>query len=169
MLVSFGGVVSLASQDRDELGFGVEEAASFADGLELAIECCGAGAVAVSEEPAVVGGVGAQMVQLFGTAYVGNVVKGAGMSYGVFALVLGLIGWIYLGAVGIVVSAEINVVRAERLYPRSLMTPFTDNVDLTAADRHAYDSSAPPALSRGRASDASGVGASRRHRVGAAR
>lgn len=53
--VSFGGVVSLASRDRDELGAGVEEAASFADGLEVAVECGGAGAVAVAEQPAVVG------------------------------------------------------------------------------------------------------------------
>ena len=30
-----------------------------------------------------------QLLQLFGTAYVGNVVKGAGATYGVFALVLG--------------------------------------------------------------------------------
>ena len=72
-----------------------------------------------------------QLLQLFGTAYVGNVVKGAGATYGVFALVLGLLAWIFLAAVGVVISAEINVVRAKRLYPASLMTPFTDNVDLT--------------------------------------
>ena len=72
-----------------------------------------------------------QLLQLFGTAYVGNVVKGAGATYGVFALVLGLLAWIFLAAVGVVLSAEINVVRTKRLYPRSLMTPFTDNVDLT--------------------------------------
>ena len=34
--------------------------------------------------------------------------------------------------------AEINVVRVERLYPRALLTPFTDNVDLTAGDRSTY-------------------------------
>jgi hypothetical protein len=90
-----------------------------------------------------------QMLQLFGTAYVGNVVKGAGLAYGVFALVLGLLGWIYLGAVGVVLSAEINVVRAKRLYPRSLMTPFTDNVDLTAADRHAYTDAATAQQAKG--------------------
>ena len=90
-----------------------------------------------------------QMLQLFGTAYVGNVVKGAGLAYGVFALVLGLLGWIYLGAVGVVFSAEINVVRAKRLYPRSLMTPFTDNVDLTAADRHAYTDAARAQQAKG--------------------
>ena len=83
-----------------------------------------------------------QTLQLFGTAYVGSVVKNAGRAYGVFALVLGLLGWIYVGAIGVVVSAEINVVRAKGLYPRALMTPFTDNVDLTAADRHTYTDAA---------------------------
>jgi membrane protein len=83
-----------------------------------------------------------QLLQLFGTAYVGNVVKGAGATYGVFALVLGLLAWIFLAAVGVVLSAEINVVRTKRLYPRSLMTPFTDNVDLTTADRNVYTDAA---------------------------
>jgi membrane protein len=79
-----------------------------------------------------------QLLQLFGTAYVGRFVKGSGATYGVFALVLGLIAWIFLAALGIVLSAEINVVRAKHLYPRSLLTPFTDNVDLTVADRRTY-------------------------------
>ena len=33
---------------------------------------------------------------------------------------------------------EINVVLARRLWPRALLTPFTDNVELTEADRRAY-------------------------------
>jgi membrane protein len=37
-----------------------------------------------------------------------------------------------------VLSAEVDVVRYKRLYPRSLLTPFTDNVDLTWADRRTY-------------------------------
>ena len=83
-----------------------------------------------------------QLLQLFGTAYVGNVVKNAGATYGVFALVLGLLAWIFLAAVGVVMSTEINVVRAKRLYPRALMTPFTDDVDLTPADRRVYTDAA---------------------------
>lgn len=90
-----------------------------------------------------------QTLQLFGTAFVGNVVKDAGLAYGVFALVLGLLAWIYLGAIGVVFSAEINVVRAKRLYPRSLMTPFTDNVDLTTADRLAYTDAAMAQAAKG--------------------
>jgi len=79
-----------------------------------------------------------QLLQLGGTAYVGHVVKGTGATYGVFALVLGLLAWIFLASVVIVFSAEIDVVRYKRLYPRSLLTPFTDNVDLTRADRRTY-------------------------------
>jgi hypothetical protein len=37
-----------------------------------------------------------------------------------------------------VIGSEINVVITKRLYPRALLTPFTDNVDLTAADQRAY-------------------------------
>jgi YihY family inner membrane protein len=79
-----------------------------------------------------------QLLQVFGGWYVGRVVKGAGVTYGVFAVVLGLLAWIFLAATGFVLSAEINVVRAKRLYPRALLTPFTDDVDLTNADRHVY-------------------------------
>jgi len=79
-----------------------------------------------------------QLLQFFGAVFVGNVVKDSGAAYGVFALVLGLLAWIFLAAVGVVIGSEINVVRAKRLYPRALLTPFTDNVDLTDADRRAY-------------------------------
>jgi membrane protein len=79
-----------------------------------------------------------QLLQLVGTAYVGHVIKNATVTNSVFALVLGLIAWIYLGAVIVVLGVEINVVKAHRLYPRALMTPFTDNVDLTAGDQRAY-------------------------------
>lgn len=80
-----------------------------------------------------------QLLQLVGTAYISQYVKDASSATnGVFAVVLGMIAWIYLGALAVVFGAEINVVRVERLYPRALLTPFTDNVDLTSADRRAY-------------------------------
>ena len=79
-----------------------------------------------------------QLLQLFGTAYVGYIFKGASTTYGVFALVFGLLAWIFLAALSLVVCVELNVVRAKRLYPRALMTVFTDNVDLTEADKQAY-------------------------------
>jgi membrane protein len=79
-----------------------------------------------------------QVMQLFGTAYVAHVVKGSGAAYGTFAFVLGLLAWAFILAIGVVLSIEVNVVRTKRLYPRSLLTPFTDDVDLTSADCDAY-------------------------------
>ena len=83
-----------------------------------------------------------QLLQVFGTAYVDGVVRDAGLAYGVFAIVLGLLAWIFLAALGVIVGVEINVVRTKRLYPRALLTPFTDNVDLTSADRRTYTDAA---------------------------
>ena len=79
-----------------------------------------------------------QLLHFFGAVLVGNLVKDSGATYGVFSLVLGLLAWIFLAAVGVVIRSEINVVRAKRLYPRALLTPFTANVDLTDADQRAY-------------------------------
>ena len=52
--------------------------------------------------------------------------------YGTFALVLGLIAWLYLQAQLTLYAVEINVVRAYRLWPRSLAPP-----PYTEQDRHA--------------------------------
>jgi membrane protein len=83
-----------------------------------------------------------QLLQSFGVVYVGHVVRHASATNGVFALVLGLIAFLYLTAVTVVLSVEINVVLVDRLHPRSLLTPFTDNVSLTAGDRRAYSDQA---------------------------
>jgi membrane protein len=90
-----------------------------------------------------------QGLQIGGTAYVGHVVKNASATNGVFALVLGLLAWMYLAAFLIVICIELNVVRALRLYPRALLTPFTDDVDLTPADEHAYASQAHAERAKG--------------------
>jgi len=77
-------------------------------------------------------------LQLSGASYVGWIVHRSSATSGVFALVLGLIAFVYVTAVAVVLCVEVNVVRTERLYPRALLTPFTDSVDLTAGDRLAY-------------------------------
>ena len=83
-----------------------------------------------------------QLMQVFGTAYTAGVVKDSTPTYGVFALVLGLLGWTFLVALGVVFGVELNVVRTKRLFPRALLTPFTDDVDLTSADVRAYGDAA---------------------------
>ncbi|WP_307827994.1 YihY/virulence factor BrkB family protein [Nocardioides sp. SYSU D00038] len=81
-----------------------------------------------------------QGLQWIGTLYVTGVLRGTGPMNQTFGLMLGLIGIIYIAALVGVLGAEINVVLARRLYPRALLTLFTDNVDLTEADRRAYAS-----------------------------
>ena len=90
-----------------------------------------------------------QLLQTFGVAYVGHVVKGASATNGVFALVLGLLAFFYITAVAVVLCAEINVVRVDRLFPRALLTPFTDNVELTSGDHRAYTGQATSQRSKG--------------------
>ena len=81
-----------------------------------------------------------QVLQLGGAAYVNRVLVDTSSMTKTFGLVLGLIGFLWIGAVMAVLAMEINVVCARRLWPRALLTPFTDKVDLTDADRRAYAS-----------------------------
>ncbi len=98
---------------------------------------------------AVAAAVGWQLLQSFGAVYIGHVVRSASAINAVFALVLGMLAYLYVAATLAVLCAEINVVRVERLYPRALLTPFTDNVDLTAGDRSTYAAKAEAELTKG--------------------
>jgi membrane protein len=79
-----------------------------------------------------------QLLQLGGQGYVQGVIAQANEMNATFALILGLLAFIFLAAVMAVLGLEVNVVAARRLYPRALLTPFTDNVTLTKADQKAY-------------------------------
>jgi YihY family inner membrane protein len=81
-----------------------------------------------------------QLLQFGGNSFVRNVIGTAGQMTDTFALVLGLVAFLYLAGMLIVLSLEINVVLRRRLYPRALLTPFTDNVSPTEADLRAYTS-----------------------------
>ena len=54
-------------------------------------------------------------------------------------VVLATLAGLYLQSLILMLAAEINVVRHRRLWPRALLTPFTDDVVLTPADRQAYE------------------------------
>jgi membrane protein len=85
----------------------------------------------------IVATIGWQLLQHLGGYYIDHILKRTTPLYGVFALVLGLLAWIYLGAQLTVFAAEINVVRVRRLWPRSFFSePLLD------ADRRALTSSA---------------------------
>jgi membrane protein len=79
-----------------------------------------------------------QVLQSVGGSYVNHVVARASQVNGTFALVLGLLALIYLASAVAVIGLEVNVVLARRLYPRALLTPFTDSVQLTDADQRVY-------------------------------
>lgn len=85
----------------------------------------------------IVAAVGWQLLQSLGGFYVEHELKRTGPLYGVFAFVLGLLAWLYLGAQLTLFAAEINVVKARRLWPRSL---FSDS--LLETDRRALAGSA---------------------------
>jgi YihY family inner membrane protein len=80
---------------------------------------------------AVTGGTAWTVLQAVGAYLVHHELRSASV-YGIFATVLGLIAWIYLGAEVSVYAAEVNVVLARRLWPRALVQP-----PLTEADRAA--------------------------------
>ena len=63
------------------------------------------------------------VLQLFGGLYINHVVRHASAVGGEFALVLGLLVWLHLGAQVTLYAAEINVVVFRKLYPRSLIGP----------------------------------------------
>ncbi|HXM86159.1 MAG TPA: YihY/virulence factor BrkB family protein [Solirubrobacteraceae bacterium] len=78
-----------------------------------------------------------QLLQHLGGYYVDHTLKHTQPLYGTFAVVLGLLAWLYLGAQLVIFAAEINVVRARKLSPRSFFSaPLLD------ADRRALTSSA---------------------------
>jgi YihY family inner membrane protein len=74
-------------------------------------------------------GVGWTVLQVGGAYLIHHYLHSSSV-YGVFATVLGLVAWIYLAAEITVYCAEVNVVLARKLWPRSLIQP-----PLTEADR----------------------------------
>lgn len=72
------------------------------------------------------------LLQSVGGYLVGHNLKHASQVYGFFAIVLGMLSWLYLAAQATLYAAEINVVRARRLWPRSILQP-----PLTRSDRRA--------------------------------
>jgi YihY family inner membrane protein len=78
------------------------------------------------------------LLQTFGTKYVAHQASRGDALYGAFGIALAALAWIYLQALALVLAAEVNVVLHQRLWPRALLTPFTDAVHLTTADRKVY-------------------------------
>jgi YihY family inner membrane protein len=69
------------------------------------------------------GAVGWSALQALGVYVVNRQLERANLVYGVFAIVIVLLSWLYLSAQLLLYAAEINVVLARRLWPRSLLQP----------------------------------------------
>jgi YihY family inner membrane protein len=78
-----------------------------------------------------------------GTWLVDRQLRGASELYGFFAIVLGLLSWLYIGAQIMLLSAELNVVLARGLWPRSLLPP-----PLTEPDRDVLSAQATEQAAR---------------------
>jgi YihY family inner membrane protein len=72
---------------------------------------------------AVSGAVGWSVLQAMGVYVIDSQLERANLVYGVFAIVIVLLSWLYLSAQLLLYAAEINVVLARRLWPRSLLQP----------------------------------------------
>lgn len=83
---------------------------------------------------AVIAAIAWTVLQRVGGYVVNHELKHASAVYGTFGLVIGLLSWLYLLAQFTLYAMEIDVVRVQRLYPRSLADP------LTPADRRADES-----------------------------
>ena len=86
---------------------------------------------------AIVASVAWEVVQALGGLYIAHVVQGASQVYGLFALVFGLFAWFSLLARVVLYSAELNAVRALRLWPRAIGAPFT-TADAAALELYAH-------------------------------
>jgi membrane protein len=69
---------------------------------------------------AILAGVTWEILLLSGAYLVGHQIKNASAVYGVFALVIGLLWWLKMGAQVTLYGAEVNVVRTRHLWPRGL-------------------------------------------------
>jgi YihY family inner membrane protein len=67
--------------------------------------------------------VGWSVLQVLGGWYVTHQLRSASQVYGTLAFVIVLLSWLYLGAQLFLYAAELNVVLAKRLWPRSLLPP----------------------------------------------
>jgi YihY family inner membrane protein len=86
---------------------------------------------------AIVAAVAWTILQAVGGFYVRHQLSGASETYGMFAVVIGLLAWIYLGAQVTLLAAEINVVKKRHLWPRSVIQPPFTSADERALRHYA--------------------------------
>jgi YihY family inner membrane protein len=75
-----------------------------------------------------------EALQAVGDVYIRYVLGHATSVYGFFAITIGLLSWLYMGARLMLLAAEINVVLRYHLWPRSLTQP-----PFTCQDKEAFE------------------------------
>ena len=93
---------------------------------------------------AVIGAIALATLVSLGAFIVDRKISQATQIYGFFAVVIGILSWLFLGAQILLLAAEINAVRVRHLWPRSLFPPPLEETDRRAlADRAAVERARP--------------------------
>ncbi|MGC8480901.1 MAG: YihY/virulence factor BrkB family protein [Acidimicrobiales bacterium] len=82
---------------------------------------------------AILGGVGWEILQIFGSLIIRSRLAHASPVYGFFGIVIGLLAWVYLAAYITLLGVEVDLVWRRQLWPRALAGP-----DETDASRRLY-------------------------------
>ena len=88
---------------------------------------------------ALLAAIGWTVLLLIGQWFVESRIQGATNVYGTFAVVLGLLSWLYLASQMTLFSAEVNVVLKKRLWPRSIVNPPVRDADERSFSRQAKE------------------------------
>ena len=94
---------------------------------------------------AILAAVAWQVLQSLGGYFVGHQLR-THSAYGIFAVVLGLLAWFYLEAQIAVFVVELDVVRARKLWPRTIAPPPLGDADLRAYQLYASSTQRRPEL-----------------------
>jgi YihY family inner membrane protein len=78
-----------------------------------------------------------QALQYMGGYFIAHTLRHASATYGIFGLVLGLLAWFHLQAQLTLYAVEADVVRARKLWPRSLLPPPLTDEDRAALRSYA--------------------------------
>jgi YihY family inner membrane protein len=93
---------------------------------------------------AVLAAVAWTVLLLIGQWFVQSRIRGASDVYGTFAVVIGLLAWLYLASQMTLFSAEVNVVLAKHLWPRSITNPPIRPADERSFARQAKEQERVP-------------------------
>jgi membrane protein len=94
---------------------------------------------------AVIAAIGWQILQYFGGYLIGHQLRTTS-AYGTFGVVLGLLAWFYLQAQLTLYAAEFSIVRARRMWPRSMFPPPLTDADVRAYQMYAAAQQRRPEL-----------------------